>query len=234
MDLGGAGLRLFDWNSVMEDSRALPAGSRIALLAPPLGEPGNTQLRDCIAATSPQRVVYISSTGVYGMSAEVNANTVAQPAGERGVRRMAEEAWVLAGPWSSLVLRAAAIYGPGRGVHTAVREGRIPRGGDAGVVSRIHVNDLAALVDAGLFSEIGGAWPAADEDPCCTAEIVRWCLGAAGPTRPEDFAPAGVPSASMSGRRVDGRQIFEMLGVELQYSSWKTGIPASLAEEVSG
>ena len=36
----------------------------------------------------------------------------------------------------------------------------------------------------------------------------------------------------ISGRKVDGSKIREMLKVELQYPSWKTGIQASLAEEI--
>ena len=37
-----------------------------------------------------------------------------------GRLRLEEEHWIAAGPWTSLILRAAAIYGPGRGVHAAL------------------------------------------------------------------------------------------------------------------
>jgi nucleoside-diphosphate-sugar epimerase len=233
-DLQGSGLRLFELDRVLEDASALPTESKLALLVPPLDEPWNSRLRECIGKTRPKRVVYVSSSSVYGAQAEVNADTVAAPVDEKGTRRLAEERWVSGGSWSHLILRAAAIYGPGRGVHTAVREARLPRGLDSGVVSRIHVDDLAALVDTGLFSEICGVWPVADEDPCMTAEIVRWCLEAAGLQQFQDSQTAGAPTASISGRRVDGREIGRMLRVELRYPSWKAGIPASLEEEETG
>jgi nucleoside-diphosphate-sugar epimerase len=174
--------------------------------------------------------VYVSSTGVYGARKEVDAASPAHPSDERGIRRADEEQWISRGPWRSLILRAAAIYGPGRGVHAAVREGRVPRGSDSGVVSRIHVDDLAAIIDAGLFSGVSGAWPVADDEPCTTAEIIHWCLTAGGMGQRADFQTPATPSVAIAGRRVDGRKIREILGVELTYPSWRTGIPASLAE----
>jgi hypothetical protein len=166
----------------------------------------------------------VSSTGVYGDQVDVNEETPAQPHDERGRLRLEEEHWIAAGPWTSLILRAAAIYGPERGVHVALREGRVPRGGGSGIVRRIHVDDLSAIIHAGFFSEIEGAWPVADDDPCSTAEIAAWCCK----TR------ANNSEIAISGRRVDGRRIREKLGVELTYASWRTGIPASLAEEGVG
>jgi nucleoside-diphosphate-sugar epimerase len=171
-------------------------------------------------------VVYISSTGVYGDQAEVDAETAPSPVDDRGHRRLAEEGWIAAGPWTSLILRSAAIYGPGRGVHAAVRQGKLPRGIGSGVTSRIHVDDLAAIVDAGIFSALQGAWPVADDEPCATDDIVRWCreslhLGTAEMQT----------TATMAGRKVDGRKIRELLRVELRYSSWQSGITASIAEE---
>jgi hypothetical protein len=86
------------------------------------------------------------------------------------------------------------------------------------------VDDLAALADAALFSDLGGAWPVADDLPCSSAEIIK-ALVPAGET-PDEFP--------VTGRRVDGRKIRELLGVELTYPSWKTGIPAAIAEEGLG
>ena len=66
-----------------------------------------------------------------------------------------------------MILRPAAIYGPGRGVHVSMEEGRFRFvGGGDNFVSRIHVDDLAAHVEAALLSDITGAWPVADEHPC--------------------------------------------------------------------
>ena len=214
-----AGIRIVSW----ENARELRRNTRLLHSIPTL-PPGETDaLHELIEALAPSRVVYISSTGVYGAAENVDETTPAVPDDDRGRLRLAEEAWVRSGPWSSLILRAAAIYGPGRGVHAAVREGRAPRSAGSGVVSRIHVDDLAALADAGLFADdLKGAWPVADDLPCSSAEIVAWCSG--GGAAPETGAP-------VRGRSVVGRKIRELLGVELLYPSWKTGVPAALEEE---
>jgi len=129
---------------------------------------------------------------------------------------------------SSLILRAAAIYGPGRGVHAAIREGRIPRGAGSGIVSRIHVDDLAAILEAGLFSDIQGAWPVADEAPCSSAEIAAWCAQLLQIELTTEYENPGKP---VTGRRVNGRKIRKILGVELRYPSWQAGVAACFAEE---
>ena len=102
--------------------------------------------------------------------------------------------------------------------------------GKLGITSRIHVEDLAAIIEAGLFADVQGAWPVADDAPCATAEIVRWCADLMHLEGVGQEENAGKP---MPGRNVDGRKIREILGVELKYASWKTGILASLAEEAT-
>lgn len=216
-----AGVRIVNW----ENARELRRNTRLLHSIPTLA-PGETDaLHELIRALAPSRVVYISSTGVYGAAETVDETTPAVPDDERGRLRLAEEEWVRQG-WSSLVLRAAAIYGPGRGVHAAVREGRAPRGAGSSVASRIHVDDLAALADAALLADdLEGAWPVADDLPCSSAEIVAWCTGG---------APVPESLTTIRGRRVDGRKIRELLGVELRYPSWKTGVAAALEEEAGG
>lgn len=220
--LADAGLVLSEFGA----APALPKNSVLINLIPPLPEAENAALRRCIQDLAPSRVLYISSTGVYGDQTEVDAKTPARPNDERGRLRLAEEQWVSSGPWTSLILRAAAIYGPGRGVHTAIRQGKVPRGTGSGVVSRIHVEDLAVTIEAGIFSDLEGAWPVADDEPCSTAEITDWL----GEIR-EIKRIESTSTAITRGRRVDGRKIREQLAIDLIYLSWRTGIPASIKEE---
>lgn len=205
------------------EAAGLPAGAVLVHTVPP----GAPELRDFISQTRPRRVVYISSTGVYGEAKTVDISTLAQPSDEKGRARLEEEQWIERGPWASLCLRAAAIYGPGRGVHMRVREGRLARGSGAGVVSRIHVDDLAALVEAGALSDLTGAWPVADEHPCSSEEITRWCAQLLR------VQPAGETTDVIAtwGRRVDGAAIREALGITLAYPDYQSGILASLAAD---
>jgi nucleoside-diphosphate-sugar epimerase len=219
--LESIGLKLLPWNG---DKLK---GGLLCHAIPPLPEPENAPIREKIESLAPQRIVYISSTGVYGAVTEAGAETPAAPNDERGRQRMREELWIASGNWSSLILRAAAIYGPGRGVHRAIREGRIPRSSAAQVVSRIHVDDLATLAEAGLFSDISGAWPVADDLPCASAEIAGWAVRLLG--LPETSAER--KEFTVSGRKVDGTAIGKLLGVPLAYPTWQAGVLASLAQE---
>ncbi len=225
-DLAEAGAQISELTLEAAAGMRLPAHAAVVLTIPPLAEPANAQLHQLISYIEPRRVVYISSTGVYGDQAEVDAESAPSPVDDRGRRRLAEEQWISAGPWASLILRSAAIYGPGRGVHASVRQGKLPRGIGSGVTSRIHVDDLAAIADAGIFSDLQGAWPVADDAPCATDDIVRWCRESLQLGTPEM-----TPTATMAGRKVDGSRIRELLRVELRYPSWQSGIAASIAEE---
>ena len=223
-DLASAGLGLAELKAAVS---SMPKQAVLVHLIPPLPEPENAALHEVIEALEPRRVVYVSSTGVYGDQVNVDATTIVQPTEERGRKRLQEERWIASHPWSHLILRAAAIYGPGRGVHVALREGKVPRGMGSGVVSRIHVDDLAAIIDAGIQSDAEGAWPVADDDPCSTETIAEWCAKRFGIA---NFERSG-GALSIAGRRVDATAIRKRLGVRLQYPTWTAGIPASLREE---
>ena len=204
-----------------------PSGAALLHSVPPLPAPEEGALRSLIERIEPHRVVYLSTTGVYGDQLEVSEITPAAPADARALARIEAERWIACHDWPALILRAAAIYGPGRGVHTSIRAGRIPRSSASGIVSRIHVDDLAALAEAGLVSDLTGAWPVADDHPCPTAEIAEWLEqhdNCAAQHTPQTVFP-------IHGRKVNGGNIRERLGIKLKYPSWHTGLAASIAEE---
>jgi nucleoside-diphosphate-sugar epimerase len=180
-------------------------------------------------ADRPARVVYLSTTGVYGEARRVDEATPVAPPGRRERLRIDAERAVAGGPWSSLILRPAAIYGPGRGVHESMRSGRFRLAGDGGnLVSRIHVDDLAAHVEAALFSEVTGAYPVADEDPCTSREIAQFCAGLLGQPLPSSVTTSEAGRTKRANRRVDGGAIRRLLGVRLRYASYRAGVPAAL------
>ena len=179
-----------------------------------------------------RRVVYISTTGVYGDAREVNEATPVNGRTPRETLRLEAEKAVADGPWSSCILRPAAIYGPGRGAHVSIREGKWKIGGDgSNFVSRIHVDDLATHALAALTNDVTGAWPVADEEPCTTSEITRFCCDLLGLPIPESVAPGALDESRRADRRVDGSAIRARLGLTLEYPSYRTGIPASFQEE---
>ncbi len=204
----------------------LPSGAVLVHSVPPLSEPENSAIRSLIRESAPRRILFISSTSVYGSQSAVNADTAVAPNEEKGRARVGEEQWIASySQWSSLILRSAAIYGPGRGVHTKLREGKLPRSMGR-VVSRIHVDDLVALLEAGVQSNVTGAWPVADEQPADSGEVATWCASRMGLN-----LLGGAQGYYTEGHHVDGTKIRELLGVELKYASYQQGIAASLLEE---
>jgi nucleoside-diphosphate-sugar epimerase len=177
----------------------------------------------------PRRLVYLSTTGVYGAQRDVDADTRPAPATERETLRLVAEEAVAAGPWSSLVLRPAAIYGPGRGIHVSMLAGRFQLAGQGeNFVSRIHVDDLAAHAEAALLSDATGAYPAGDDLPCTSREIAEFCSRLLNVPMPPAAPPDALHETRRADRRVDGRAIRARLSISLQYPTYREGIPASL------
>ena len=196
--------------------RVLPGGVRVLHSIPPAGRP---DLRGLLGDRA-VRLVYLSSTAVYGAAGVVDENTPADPSHER----LRDEREAADGPWSTLILRPAAIYGPGRGVHASVLRGEHWWGDN--FVSRIHVDDLAAHAVAGLRSDAIGAYPVADEEPATSREVG---LFAARLLNLEPMIEnASAPRRRTGNRRVDGSAIRRILGITLAYPSFRTGIPAAI------
>jgi len=208
--LAGLGVEAVRFDDV---AARLKPGTLVLHSIPPVGD---VDLRGLRAA----RLVYLSSTNVYGAATVVDENTPVDPAHER----VAAERRAAAGSWSTLVLRPAAIYGPGRGVHKRLERGEYRMSDN--FVSRIHVDDLAAHVEAGLLSDLTGAYPVADEEPSTAREIAVFCAELLGLP-----VPAADSGRVTSNRRVDGSAIRRALGITLAYPSYRTGIPAAIQAE---
>ncbi len=180
----------------------------------------------------PARVVYLSTTGVYGAATMGDETTPGAPRTERELLRVEEERQVLDGPWSSLILRPAAIYGPGRGIHASMREGNYHLSGDGtNFVSRIHVDDLARITAAAMVSDLIGAYPVADDEPCTSREIAEYCAKLLNLPLPETASPESLGETRRADRRVNGSAIRRLLGVTLHYPNYRAGIAATLEVE---
>ena len=214
----------------------VPRGFRVLLSVPTLKSSGglaDPTLRIVeMLGEHPSRVVYLSTTGVYGATKAVDEETPVAPETERQKLRVEAEVAVGQGPWSSLILRPAAIYGPYRGVHRALLEGRyklVGRGDN--FVSRIHRDDVAWHSIEALSSDLTGAYPVADEEPCTSREIAEFCTRKMKLPMPESVTADEVDETRRTDRRVDGSFIREELGIDLYYSSYRTGIPAAMLAE---
>ncbi len=206
--------------------KAIPGDAVLVHSIPPLPDPEKNAIHSLVQEINPRRILYISSTGVYGAQTHVTEQTQAAPNDEKGLARIDEETWLTSAAPSTLILRSAAIYGPGRGIHMRLREGKRPRGA-GGVVSRIHVDDLAAILEAGIDAAVEGAWPVADDCPAASEDVEAWCAQQMNLALPDEASP----QFPVAGRSVDGGKIRELLQVNLKYPSYHSGIKASLIEE---
>lgn len=177
-----------------------------------------------------RHVVYVSSTGVYG-SGHVDEQTTVDTTAPRAARRLdAEHAWRDRG---ASVVRAAAIYGPGFGLHQRVRAGihRIP-GDGSNVISRVHVDDLAMIIVAALTRRAEGhVYLAADASPAAHVDVVRFAATSLGVPMPPSAPLEEVAETLRGSRVVDASASLRALSIALSYPSYREGIAACLDAE---
>jgi nucleoside-diphosphate-sugar epimerase len=179
---------------------------------------------------------YLSTTGVYGDrdGAWVDESSPLQPSGERGRRRLrAEQAWS-ALPQPAHLFRLAGIYGPGSSALDSVRAGKARRVIKPGqVFSRIHVADIAAVLEASMARpNPGAAYNVCDDDPAPPAEVVTYAsqlLGVAPPPEmPYETADLTPMARSFydDNKRVHNDRIKRELGVDLAFPNYRVGLEA--------
>jgi nucleoside-diphosphate-sugar epimerase len=168
-------------------------------------------------------ITYVSSTGVYGDRRGVvddQTPVTETPTPAMALRLEAEEIWRRRG---ATILRCPAIYGPDRGLHVRVVRGQHKIPGDgSGYVSRIHVEDLAALILAAPQAP-GETFVVGDEKPARHADVVRWICAAHGAPMPPSVPLSEVHESLRGDRRVDGSRALRVLGVSLRYPSYEVG-----------
>jgi nucleoside-diphosphate-sugar epimerase len=209
----------------------VPNGSRVLVAFAPDGRT-DAEIAPALAGA---RVVYVSTTGVYGRArGHVDEATPLDPSEPRAAERLAaERAYRDVG---ATVLRAAGIYGPWRGLHRRLLAGdfKIP-GSGTNVVSRIHVTDLATFILGLLGSRgdahCGEAFVAADDAPVPQIEVIRWlCERLALPLPPQ--APiAEVAPTLRHDRSVDNARIKRALASSLLHPTYREGFEACLTAE---
>jgi len=185
------------------------------------------------------RFIYISSTGVYGDSAGewVDEDTPCLPQREGGRACLAAEEVLAAHPLgvSSVVLRLAGIYGPGRTPRKdlLLAGEPIPAPAD-GYLNLIHVDDAAAVVLAAQRAPTPRTYVVSDGHPAQRREYyleLARLLKAPAPTFVD--APPSSPAAQRAAadKRVSNARLLRELDVRLAYPSYREGLAAALIEE---
>jgi len=190
------------------------------------------------------RLVYLSTTGVYGdrSGGVVSEADEPRPGSGRAERRLdAErrlETWSRHAGTELLVLRVPAIYGPGRLGLDRLRSGApVIAEADAGPGNRIHVDDLARCCAAAMTGTAPpGIYNVGDGDHRSATWFAKTAARLAGIAAPPEIPAADAPDrlgpARMSfhaeSRIVDTTRMRELLGVQPVFDDAEAGILASL------
>lgn len=223
--------------------------SIIFYLAPP-AKHGHTDQRMrtfCGAVrqgSEPEKIVYISTSGVYG---DCRGNWVAEdtpvnPETDRAKRRVDAEQVLL--EWGNtrnvpvVILRVPGIYGPGRlPIDRIKKQLPILHAEDSPFSNRIHADDLvAACIAASDRGRAGGIYNISDGCPGTMSEFINLTADVFGLPRPpvvrmaeaEQILTPSMFSFLRESRRLDITKMQKELSVTIQYPDLESGLQACL------
>ncbi len=195
-------------------------------------------------AGQPRRVVYLSTTGVYGDCGGewVDESRPPAPAADRAWRRLdAETRWRV---WSRetggelVILRVAGIYGPGKLPRARLESGRpMVVEADSPITNHIHSLDLVTVCQAAMARGISGeVYNVCDGHPGSMTGYFNAVADFLGLPRPPVISlqqaqgqlTPGMLSYLGESRRLNNRKLVEELGVVLRYPTLAEGLPACL------
>jgi nucleoside-diphosphate-sugar epimerase len=244
--LAAAGLRTFVFGPEGRDAgmdAELAACEALLISAPPDtdGDPVLRAFAPQLAAAKNLRWIgYLSTIGVYGDhgGAWIDETTPATPINPRSQERVdAENEWLAFGAAHNVpvqVFRLAGIYGPGQNQLVQLARGtarRIVKPGQ--VFNRIHVEDIARVLDASLKKPRAGAiYNVADDEPAPAPDAMAFAAKLCGIEPPPEIKleDAGLPPMALSFyeecKRARNRLLHDELGVTLAYPTYREGLTA--------
>jgi nucleoside-diphosphate-sugar epimerase len=227
------------------------AAELVLHLAPPdEAREGDVRTRNLILALSgarmlPRRLVYISTSGVYGdcAGARIDESRPVNPGTPRAARRVdAERAvseWGAATGVQTTILRVPGIYAADRLPVERLKRGTpVLREEDDVYTNHVHADDLVAICVRALEADAPpGIYNAADDSELKMGQwfdLVADRFGLARPPRVPraDAARVIAPmllSFMSESRRLVNRRMKEALGIRLRYPTVFEGVPRGAA-----
>jgi nucleoside-diphosphate-sugar epimerase len=220
----------------------------IFYLVPPPGEgTSDPRLRRFLARfpAHPARIVYLSTTGVYGDAggALLDEDAPLKPGSDRARRRVDAENvlrdWCGRHGVGWTVLRVPGIYGPGRlPIERLKRREPMIRHSEAGYSSRIHVDDLvvACLLAGSAPRAADRVYNVSDGNATSMTEYFERVAALTGMTPPALVSRAEAQrvvspafwSYLAESRRINSTRIRDELGFIPRFSDLRLGILSSL------
>ncbi|MFO0727443.1 MAG: NAD(P)H-binding protein [Myxococcota bacterium] len=219
----------------------------VVYLAPPGQNQDPSALAQSLAAACPsglQSFVYGSTTGVFGKQTDsdawVDESTPPRDPHEQGELRLGVERALAATGLPLKIVRIAGIYGPGRTLRDALRKDQLILFQGGPPTSRIHVEDLARILEAMIPKAAPPLVVACDEEPAETLTVARYTaellhIQAPEPISLEDAKRIMSPRAlemRLGGHRCRSLVRQKLIG-ELEFPTYREGVRASLIAEGS-
>ena len=185
------------------------------------------------------RIVYTSSTGVYGQNdgSLVDETSATEPATETARVLVETEKVLLAasreGKAAAIILRAAGIYGPERGylLKQFLRGEAQIEGVGARTLNMIHRDDLIQAIIAALErGRAGEIYNAVDDTPVSQLDFFQWLAAKLGkplpPVVPEDAAAPR--KRGLTNKRISNRKLRAELDVTFAHPDFRSGYSAEI------
>lgn len=187
-------------------------------------------------------VIYLSTVGVYGDrdGAWVSEKDPATPMQPRSIRRLqAEENWQNIARLcsaTSITLRLSGIYGPEQNAIAQMRSGMARRVIKPGqVFNRIHVDDIARVVNAVLQNPRDAIYNVSDNEPAPPQDVITYAakLLDMEPPPEVDWLHAGLSPMALSfyeeNKRISNALIRSTFGDDiLNYPTYREGLKSFL------
>lgn len=219
-------------------------------IPPPKSGETDTRVRRLISEFvrlgHPRRVVYLSTTGVYGdcrgewVSEERPANPVAARAKRRWDAESCFQQWRTNTGRELVVLRVSGIYGPGKLPLDRLRRGLpLVQKDESPWTNRIHIDDLVQVCVAAMErGRDGEVYNVSDGSPGTMIDYFNLVAELAGFPAPPAISLAqaesqlseGMLSYMRESRRVDNGKLKRDLGLSLTYPSMELGLPACFSK----
>jgi nucleoside-diphosphate-sugar epimerase len=185
------------------------------------------------AGLAPARLVYTSSTGVYGQGdgAWLDEGSPATPERFSGRVLLEGEAVALNGPFPAVVLRLGGIYGPGRArLVASVRDGSAACiAGQTSYLNLIHRDDCAgALAHLMDLPDPAPVYLGVDHCPMERCALLHWIARSLGLPAPPTVAGGADSEPQRGGNRRFRNDRLVQSGYTFRHPTFESGFPSLL------
>ena len=188
-------------------------------------------LRRVLFAWKPQRLIFVSSTSVYGQNDGSWITEESPTLPERDTARVLLEAEELALHYGGIVARLTGIYGPGRSMllRKFLSGDAVIEEGGRRWLNQIHRHDGAsALLRLADSSVPAGIYNVTDDTPVSQRELYGWMADFLQRPLPPEGASSEFRKRGITSKRISNEKL-RSLGWTPDYPSYREALPELVA-----